>query len=266
MMLVRRFFFSWMTLLACATHASAEVGNASPFRSYDAEHTALLIVDPYNDFMTEGGKLYDAIKPTADASGMFANLRKIIPAARSAGMQVFILPHHQSSHDGSDYTGWEHVNIFQAQNLPLRAFETGTWGARFNPEFGPQPGDVVIRQHFAQSGFANTDLDFQLKQHGISKIILVGLIANSCIESTARYGMELGYHVTIVPDASAAFDAEGMRAAQTNAPLYAHAILKTGDLLKQFPLIKTLCSRQVERPSKQKGMPPTVETEITCPI
>jgi hypothetical protein len=29
--------------------------------------------------MSDGGKLYNAIKPTADASGMFDNLRKIIP-------------------------------------------------------------------------------------------------------------------------------------------------------------------------------------------
>ena len=207
----------------------------APAMSYSAQHTALLIVDPYNDFMTEGGKLYAAIKPTADASGMFNNLRKIIPAARAARMQVFVLPHHQSSPDGDDYTGWEHINLFQAKNLPLKAFEVGSWGAQFNPEFGPRPGDIVIRQHFAQSGFANTDLDFQLKQHGITHIILVGLIANSCIESTARYGMELGYHVTIVPDAAAAFNPEGMVAAAVNAPMFAHAITNTDDLLRQFP-------------------------------
>jgi hypothetical protein len=51
--------------------------------TYVAERTGLLIDDPYNDFMSEGGKLYEAIKPTADASGMFDNLRKIIPAARA---------------------------------------------------------------------------------------------------------------------------------------------------------------------------------------
>lgn len=213
-------------------HANAA---SAPAPAYNAEKTALLIVDPYNDFMTEGGKLYKAIKPTADASGMFDNMRKIIPAARAAGMQVFVLPHHQSSPTGDDYEGWQHINMFQAKNQSLKAFEVGSWGAQYNPEFGPKKGDVIVRQHFAQSGFANTDLDFQLKQHGISHIILVGVIANSCIESTARYGMELGYHVTLVPDAQAAFSPEGMLAAEANAPLFAHAILKTADLLKQFP-------------------------------
>jgi len=36
-----------------------------------------LVVDPYNDFMSEGGKLYDAIKETADASGIFGNLPRL---------------------------------------------------------------------------------------------------------------------------------------------------------------------------------------------
>ena len=200
--------------------------------TYLPDQTGLLIVDPYNDFMSEGGKLYEAIKPTADASGMFDNLRKIIPAIRAAGMQVFIVPHHRS-HEG-DFDGWQHINMFQKAGLPTKAFEVGSWGGEFNPEFGPKPGDVVIKEHWAQSGFANTDLDAQLKQHGVRKIILVGLIANSCIESTARFGMELGYHVTLVTDATAAFSADGMKAAATNAPMYAHAILSTAALLEQI--------------------------------
>jgi nicotinamidase-related amidase len=201
--------------------------------TYTANRTALLIVDPYNDFMTEGGKLYNAIKPTADASGLFDNLRKVIPAIRAAGIQVFIVPHHRSCE--GDFDGWHNMSMFQKAGLPTKAFEVGTWGGEFNPEFGPQEGDIIVKEHWAQSGFANTDLDALLKQHDIQKIILVGLIANSCIESTARFGMELGYHVTLVPDATAAFSPEGMTAAATNAPMFAHAILSTEELLAQLP-------------------------------
>jgi nicotinamidase-related amidase len=201
--------------------------------TYAADRTALLVVDPYNDFMSEGGKLYNAIKETADASGMFGNLRKILPRVRSAGIRVFIVPHHRSRPD--DFDNWQHINMFQKAGLPTKAFEAGTWGGEFNPEFGPQEGDVVVKEHWAQSGFANTDLDLQLKQHGIQKIVLVGLIANGCIESTGRFGMELGYHVTLVKDATAAFNPEGMKAAETNAPMFAHAILTTKELLDQLP-------------------------------
>jgi nicotinamidase-related amidase len=44
--------------------------------------------------------------------------------------------------------------------------------------------------------------------------------------------MELGYHVTLVKDATAAFSAAGMEAAETNASMFAHAILTTEELLK----------------------------------
>lgn len=201
---------------------------------YPANQTALLIVDPYNDFMSEGGKLYDAIKTTADASGLYANLRKIIPAAREAGIQVFIIPHHRSQ--PGEFAGWIAATPFQKAGAEMKAFEKGTWGGEFHPEFGPKAGDVVIKEHWAQSGFANTDLDAQLKQRGIRKLILVGLIANSCIESTARFGVELGYHVTLVTDATAAFNPEGMHAAHAvNAPTFAHSILKTDALLALLP-------------------------------
>jgi nicotinamidase-related amidase len=41
-----------------------------------------------------------------------------------------------------------------------------------HPHFAPQEGDAVIKDHWGQSGFANTDLDHQLKQHGIEKVIV----------------------------------------------------------------------------------------------
>ena len=53
----------------------------------------------------------------------------------------------------------------------------------------PKQGDVIIKEHWGSSGFANTDLDFQLKQHGITHVVVIGLLANTCIESTSRFAM-----------------------------------------------------------------------------
>jgi ureidoacrylate peracid hydrolase len=47
------------------------------------------------------------------------------------------------------------------------------------------------------SGFANTDLDLQLKKHGVHKPIVVGLIAHTCVEATVRWAAELGHEVTM---------------------------------------------------------------------
>jgi nicotinamidase-related amidase len=39
------------------------------------------------------------------------------------------------------------------------------------------------------------------------------MLANTCIEATGRIGMELGYHVTLVRDATSAYTHEAMHAA-----------------------------------------------------
>ena len=120
--------------------------------------------------------------------------------------------------------------------MKRHTFARGEWGGDWNPDFAPQAGDIVVKEHWGSSGFANTDLDVQLKQHGISHVIIVGLLANTCIETTARYAQELGYHVTLVRDATAAFSHEIMHAAhELNGPTYAHAILNTSELIAALP-------------------------------
>jgi nicotinamidase-related amidase len=130
-----------------------------------------------------------------------------------------------------DYTHWKHATPRQLAGAENQIFAKGTWGGEWHPDFVPQEGDIIIKEHWAQSGFANTDLDQQLKQHGIEKIILIGMLANTCIESTGRFGMELGYHVTLVKDATAAFSREEMRAAELNGPTFAHAIVSTSEIV-----------------------------------
>ena len=66
----------------------------------------------------------------------------------------------------------------------------------------------------------------------ISGLLDIGLVANTCIESTGPFAMELGYHVTLVTDATAAFSQEMMQAAhKLNGPTYAHEILTTAELI-----------------------------------
>ncbi len=66
------------------------------------------------------------------------------------------------------------MNPSQVRAHQAQGFAAGSWGGEFHPEFGPRHGDVAVLEHWAHSDFANTDLDVQLKQRGIQKIILVG--------------------------------------------------------------------------------------------
>lgn len=198
--------------------------------AYPRDATALLFVDPYNDFLSEGGKIWPRVKDVANEVGLLDNLRAIHSAVKAVGIRIFIVPHRQWQ--SGDYECWHHVNPTQRSIMSSHSFAKGTWGGEFHAEFSPRDDDVVVQQHWGQSGFANTDLDMQLKQHGISHVIIVGLLANTCIESTARLAMELGYHVTLVRDATAAFNRELMRAAhELNGPTFAHAILATKEVI-----------------------------------
>ena len=113
------------------------------------------------------------------------------------------------------------------------SFEFGTWGGEFRAEFVPAPGEIVASEHWCSSGFANTDLDLQLKKHGIHELIVIGLVAHTCIEATVRYAAELGYDVTVVKDAIADYSEEMMHAAlEINLPNYASAIVTTKEIVE----------------------------------
>lgn len=201
---------------------------------YPRERTALLFVDPYNDFLSEGGKIYPHVKAVADEVGLLDNLRRVDQAVRAAGIQVVIVPHRRW--EFGDYEDWDHPNPTHRVIMKRHSFARGEWGGDWHPDFAPKPGDIVAHEHWSQSGFANTDLDMRLKQKRITHVILIGLLANTCIESTGRYAMELGYHVTLVRDATAAFKTEMMHAAhELNGPTFAHAIRTTAELIAALP-------------------------------
>jgi nicotinamidase-related amidase len=84
----------------------------------------------------------------------------------------------------------------------------------------------VALEHWGSSGFANTDLDAQLTRHGIHQLIVIGLIAHTCVESTVRFAAELGYEVTVVKDAIASYsDVEMHAALDVNIPNYAAVVM-----------------------------------------
>src|SRR6516162_3634624 len=134
-----------------------------------------------------------------------------------------------------DYETWKYIAPIQKATWSHKTFEYGTWGGEIRREFEPQPGDIVALEHWCSSGFANTDLDLQLKKHGIHQLIVMGLIAHTCVESTVRYAAELGYEVTMVKDATASYSVEHMDAAlEINIPNYASAILLTEEIVRSL--------------------------------
>jgi nicotinamidase-related amidase len=201
---------------------------------YNSHRTGLVLVDPYNDFLSEEGKVWPRVREVAEAVGLHQHLRELLAAVRAAGIQVFVAPHRRWRPGNLDR--WRRPAPPQRAIHGGRVFEDGAFGGQWHPEFGPQEGDVISYEHWGENGFAATDLDLQLRQHGVEDIILAGMTAPGCVEGTGRFAIELGYSVTLVTDATAAYSKELMYAAHhLTGPFYADAIVTTDELIAALP-------------------------------
>jgi ureidoacrylate peracid hydrolase len=62
---------------------------------FDKEITALLVIDPYNDFISEGGKVWDRLKGVAEANRCIPHMLQVLNAARKADIRVFYALHRR---------------------------------------------------------------------------------------------------------------------------------------------------------------------------
>jgi ureidoacrylate peracid hydrolase len=206
--------------------------------SFDADITALLVIDPYNDFLSAGGKIWDRLKGVAEANRCIPHMIEVLEAARAARLRVFYALHHR--YRPGDFETWSYIAPVQRAAWRGRIFADGTWGGAIRAEFEPWPGDVVALEHWCSSGFANTDLDQQLKAHGIDRLIVIGVRANTCVEATVRFAAELGYDVTVVEDATASLSEDEMRATfHVNLPNYA-AVVNTAEIVESLATAATV--------------------------
>ena len=205
--------------------------------TYSKDITGLVVIDPYNDFISVGGKVWDRLKGVIETNNCVGHMEQVLAAARSSDIRVFYALHRR--YRPGDYETWKYIAPIQKAAWSRKTFEYGTWGGEIRSEFEPQPGDIVAHEHWGSSGFANTDLDLQLKRHGIHQLIVMGLIAHTCVEATVRYAAELGYQVTMVKDATADYSETEMHAAlEINIPNYATAVVTAEEVIAAISSLK----------------------------
>jgi ureidoacrylate peracid hydrolase len=171
----------------------------------DPATTALVLIEFQNDFTTDGGVLHPAVGPVMESTGMLANTRTVVQAARAAGVTIMHAPiafaegyHEISAHPYGILKGV----------VDGKAFVQGSWGAAIVDELAPAAGDIVIEGKRGLDTFASTNLDFILRSKGIRTLVLGGFLTNCCVESTMRSGYENGYRVITLTDCVAATSIE----------------------------------------------------------
>jgi nicotinamidase-related amidase len=81
--------------------------------NFEKAVTALLVIDPYNDFISEGGKIWGRIKDVAEANNCVSHMLEVLNAARKAGLRVFYAMHHR--YQPSDYETWKYMRQSRRQ-------------------------------------------------------------------------------------------------------------------------------------------------------
>src|SRR5215510_9541803 len=105
--------------------------------TYEKAITGLLVIDPYNDFISEDGKLWDRVKKVTEANNCVPHMAQVLNAARGAGLRVFYALHRR--YRPVDYETWQYIATVQKAAWQDKTFEYGTWGGELRIEFAPQP-------------------------------------------------------------------------------------------------------------------------------
>ncbi len=197
---------------------------------FPPDRTALLVIDPVNDFLSEGGAGWELTKTIVERNDVVGHLKRAIEGARPHGIPVVFGPMAYTEEDYADEQLQRRSGINRLM-FERKMFLAGTWGADFHPDLQPREGDTVLLPHKSCDVF-QTDLPEHLQRMGITHLVIAGMAANLCCESTGRHAMEAGFDVTFLSDAMGAASLPEYEAAiRLNLPLIANAVLTVDEFL-----------------------------------
>lgn len=182
------------------------------------EKTALLLIEYQNDFVSEGGAQHHAVKVVMADTDMLAHSRAVVEQARARGVTVMHAP--ITFAEGYPEMPSDPYGIL-AGIKQAHAFRKDSWGAAIADAMAPVDGDIVIEGKRGLDCFASTNIDFILRQRGITDLAIAGFLTNCCVESTMRSAYERGFRVVTLTDCTATLSPEEQDAAVTkNFPMF----------------------------------------------
>ncbi|MBD2534552.1 cysteine hydrolase [Nostoc flagelliforme FACHB-838] len=205
--------------------------------------TAVVVIDPQNDVLSETGVSWDLVGASVKDNKTVENIERIFKAAKQNEFEVFVSPHYYYP---TDYT-WKFAGTVEQMMLKSREFDRkgalnldsflgsgADWLDRYKP-FIEDGLTIVVSPHKVYGPQSN-DLVLQLRKRHLSKVILLGMLANICVEAHLRDLIEQGFEVLVVKDATAAPQhpelGDGYKAALINFGYIANAVLSTDEVVK----------------------------------
>eukprot|EP00549_Striatella_unipunctata_P012604 CAMPEP_0118693672 /NCGR_PEP_ID=MMETSP0800-20121206/12049_1 /TAXON_ID=210618 ORGANISM="Striatella unipunctata, Strain CCMP2910" /NCGR_SAMPLE_ID=MMETSP0800 /ASSEMBLY_ACC=CAM_ASM_000638 /LENGTH=213 /DNA_ID=CAMNT_0006591955 /DNA_START=53 /DNA_END=694 /DNA_ORIENTATION=- len=183
---------------------------STPDFTIDPKETAVVLIEFQNEFTTEGGGLYGAVKDCMETKGTLDNAKKVMDKAREAGCTIIHVP--ISFEKGHKEITSEPYGILKGVK-DGNAFLANEWASAICDKMSPAEPDIIAKGKVGLCGFHSTNLDFLLRSNGAKNVILGGFLTNCCIESTMRSAYERGYKVYTLDDCCAATSVEAHDAA-----------------------------------------------------
>jgi ureidoacrylate peracid hydrolase len=193
----------------------------------DPHHAALVLVDVQNDYCHDQGLKAQQGSDVSKFQNAVTVIDNLVQQARKAGVPIVFLKNLNSDEHTSE--AQLHRPGGAARSAVTRK---DTWGADIY-RLVPEPGDVVIEK-YRYSGFIHTELNEILQKLQRKSIVLTGFATNVCVESTARDGFMLDYHVALVKDGCAGYSAELEEATYQNMTKHFGAIFNSEEVLQHW--------------------------------
>lgn len=169
---------------------------------------ALLIIDMQRDFLELGGFGAALGNDVARLQAIVPTVKRLLNTFRTLGLPIF---HMTESHrsDLADCPPSKRLRgnptLKIGDHGPMgRILIHGEPGNAIIPELAPLPGETVITKP-GKGAFYNTNLEFLLKTHDISHLILAGVTTEVCVQATMREANDRGYECLLVEDATESY-------------------------------------------------------------
>lgn len=170
------------------------------------EKTAIVLIEPQNDFLSPGGTMYQFIAEQLKKRNVIANLVNLTESARGK-VKLFYVPFQafkkgfpELKETGPGAEGLRGIEMKMKADWGVGAWLEGTPGPEIVEPLRPREGDVVIRGKLTLDAFHSTALNYLLRANEIENVAICGFHTNWCVESTARSAYDLGYRVIVVKD------------------------------------------------------------------
>ena len=195
--------------------------------------SALVVVDLQRDFVHPAGHCAKSMDISCISSVVPANAQ-LISLARLHGIPVIYTLVTQHPEGAYASPRWIADNLRYPDFEPVHCIE-GTWGWELHDDVAPTAAEILLRK-YRRSAFVGTNLSEMLRTLRAETLIVSGVAATGCVESTVRDAIERDFFVVVPKDCIGDGTPELVQAACTTF----ERMLLAGDLTNTSLLAEAL--------------------------